>query len=507
MSISPTERRSLWWGVRNDDPDADRPTEPLPAQAETVVVGAGLVGLSTAVELARSGRPPVVIEARRAGAGTSGHSSAKVSLLQGSRLQRLHRHAGVETTAAYVAANRAGQGWLTELLERRGTPFERRLAVTYATSTKGAEQVAEERSVARLVGLAVEDVGGADLPFPVRDAIGLPDQVQVDPLTVIDALLAELTSLGGTVIENVRVTGTSLTRPWTVTTTAGDIRAENVVLATQAPILDRGLEFARMRALRSYVLAFAVDDLASVPRSMSLSLDEPTRSLRTASTASGHFLLVGGNGHEVGHGGSTVDRVREIEDWARSSFPVGPATWSWAAQDYHLTTQVPHIGALPGTGGSLFVATGMDKWGMAMAGAAAQLITGDITGTPPEYAGPLRSSSVSLSDVGETATFVAGVGAQWVGRRAAQLAPGDADEPPAEGEGRIEGNPANPVAVSTVDGRTCRVSASCTHLGGVVQWNDVERSWDCPLHGSRFRADGSLIEGPATTGLRSREES
>src|SRR5690606_36337871 len=111
------------------------------------------------------------------------------------------------------------------------------------------------------------------------------------------------------------------------------------------------------------------------------------------------------------------------------------------------------------------------------------------------------------SDVGETATFVDGVGAQWVGRRAAQLAPGDADEPPAEGEGRIEGNPANPVAVSTVDGRTCRVSASCTHLGGVVQWNDVERSWDCPLHGSRFRADGSLIEGPATTGLRSREES
>ncbi|MBC7296705.1 MAG: Rieske 2Fe-2S domain-containing protein, partial [Dietzia sp.] len=75
------------------------------------------------------------------------------------------------------------------------------------------------------------------------------------------------------------------------------------------------------------------------------------------------------------------------------------------------------------------------------------------------------------------------------------------------GEGRIEGNPTNPVAVSTVDGRTCRVSASCTHLGGVVQWNDVERSWDCPLHGSRFRADGSLIEGPATTGLRSREES
>lgn len=506
MTIKATDRRSLWWGARNHSPDQATAGSALPASAQTVIVGAGLAGLCTAVELARRGRPPLVIEARRAGAGTTGHSSAKVSLLQGSMLQRLRRHASVETTAAYVAANRAGQQWLVELLEQRGMPFERRLALTYAVSAEGAEQVAAEREASREVGLQVTDVGDADLPFPVLDAIGLDDQVQVDPLTVIEALTAELTALGGTLVEGVRVTGASFARPWTVQTEAGEVRADHVVLATQAPILDRVLDFARMRAQRSYVLAFAVDDLSAVPRSMSLSLDDPTRSLRTASTATGDFLLVGGNGHEVGHGGSTAARVNEIEAWARSHFPVGPAAWSWAAQDYHLTTQVPHIGAVPGTDESLFVATGFDKWGMALSGAAAQLIAGDLIGTPPEYADPLRENSFRLEDLSATAGFLAGVGAQWVGDRAARLKPTGSEGPPAEGEGRVEGTPTHPTAVSTVDGRTCAVSAVCSHLGGVVSWNDAERSWDCPLHGSRFRADGSLIEGPATKGLADRPD-
>ena len=54
-----------------------------------------------------------------------------------------------------------------------------------------------------------------------------------------------------------------------------------------------------------------------------------------------------------------------------------------------------------------------------------------------------------------------------------------------------------------VDGKVCEVSAECTHLGGIVRWNDLERSWDCPLHGSRFAADGTLLEGPATKPLKS----
>lgn len=66
------------------------------------------------------------------------------------------------------------------------------------------------------------------------------------------------------------------------------------------------------------------------------------------------------------------------------------------------------------------------------------------------------------------------------------------------GEGGIVATGDHKVAVyRTEDGTVTTLSAKCTHMGCTVRWNAAERTWDCPCHGSRFSATGSVVNGPA----------
>jgi nitrite reductase/ring-hydroxylating ferredoxin subunit len=207
----------------------------------------------------------------------------------------------------------------------------------------------------------------------------------------------------------------------------------------------------------------------------------------------------------VGRTRSELAHVEALRQWTAEHFPGAVETHQWSAQDYSPHDGVPFVGLLPRGLGRIYVATGFDKWGMTNAAAAGHVLAGDLLGSPPAYASGLRSTGVSPRDVADAARHNTSVGTRWFGDRLRRLVPGGPTTPPAEGTGRVEGGPIGPTAVSTVDGRTCRVSAVCPHLAGILTWNDVERSWDCPLHGSRFTADGRLVEGPATSGLDPRD--
>ena len=503
LERTPIGLTSAWWARSGDSPVEAMLAPEVPTRADVVVVGAGLTGLSTAVRVAQLGMEPLVIEARRVGSGTTGRTTAKVSLLQGATLQRIRSQAGEEASTAYVMANREGQEWLLDLARSRGVDVQTRPAVTYAVSAAGAKKVRAELVASTAAGLGAYGLTDHDLPFEVEAAIGLEDQAQLDPLALVRALREELEALGGRVVEGVRVTGLSWRRPWVVETEAGPVRCDRVVLATQTPILDRTLDFARVQGQRSYLLAFEAD-VAQVPGSMSLSLDEPTRSLRTAPAAGADeedLLLVGGNGHVVGKRMSTREQVDDLHHWAREHLPVGRLRWAWSAQDYRAAGSLPRVGAVPGTDEGLFVATGFNKWGMTNAPAAALIIGGSIAGTPPVYSAVFRGNTSSPRGVLEAVAHNSRVGVRLAGDRARLALPGDLGD----GAGRVEGGPLTPSAVSDVDGRRCEVSAVCSHLGGILAWNDAEQSWDCPLHASRFTASGEVIEGPATRPLGRRD--
>lgn len=496
---------SLW--THQDDassPEAASPPPRVGGRYDDVVIGGGLTGLTTALLLARAGRRIALLEARHLGAGATGSTTGKVSLLQGTRLSSIARHHGAGTLRDYVEANRAGSEWLLRYCAQRDLPSERGTAVTYARSDTGAQAVDHEYEACRSVGLDVFRGDCPALPFSVQNAIHLTDQAQIDPMPILRALAEDVTRHGGSIVEGVRVHAVSaFGDSHQIRTDAGTLSAGTVVVATGAPILDRGGFFARLSPHRSYAAAFRV--AGPIPGDMYLSADEPTVSLRTAprpGRAEETLLLVGGFGHEVGRTKSERAHVDALLEWTRRQFPSAELVTRWSAQDYESVDELPYVGPLLPGAESLQVATGFAKWGMTNGVAAALALAGRILGDPQPWAHSLRPSRYSqFASAASAARINAKVGLQLAAGYTRLVSV--VDPHPAEGAGSVGRDGLRPVGACTVDGQTSTVAPVCTHLFGALNWNDAERTWDCPLHGSRFDHQGAVLEGPATRPLKS----
>ncbi|WP_311212989.1 MULTISPECIES: FAD-dependent oxidoreductase [unclassified Arthrobacter] len=491
--------KSLWL-----DREMRFTSEQIPEEKhfDTIVVGAGLTGMVAALLLSRSGQRVVVFEARTLGAVTTGNTTGKLSLLQGGVLSALRGQYSLKVVQAYVEANKSGQAWLTQYMEQQGTPFQRRTAVTFATTNDGGQRLRKEAAVSRDVGLDVHFSRDAGLPFPVVEALELENQVQINPMDVLETLARDLRGHGGMIVTDMQVQNVGSEQPLEVSTAKGTFTADTVVLATGTPILDRGLYFAKLEPNRSYAAALKVP--GDVPQGMYLSMDSPTRSQRTQPTPEGELLLVGGYGHSGGRAASPKSHLDDLLGWATQHYPGAEVTHTWSAQDYQATNLMPFFGKLPRGHGRIFFGTGYNKWGMSNGVAAALSITSDILGGQSDWATVIHHRVTSPKGAAQAVRHNADVARRMIEDKArVRKNPDITDETrPPEGTGVVGLYKGEPAAVSTVEGKVCRVSATCTHLGGLLSWNDAEKSWDCPLHGSRFTPEGKCLEGPATRHLK-----
>ncbi|MFC4373692.1 FAD-dependent oxidoreductase [Nocardia halotolerans] len=471
---------------------------------DTVVIGAGLVGLATALLLAEDGREVAVLEAKRVGAGTTVSSTAKISVLQGTRGQTIARRHGIATLARYATANLAGLDWLLNFCAEHDVSAQRVAALTYAQHAGEKAAVRAELDATRAAGLPTEFVDDLDVPYPFHGAVRLREQAQVDPMALLAALAAQVESHGAPIFESTRAQSLHHRDDEVVIGTEhGEVTASDVVVATGTPIFDRGGFFARLTAQRSYLAAFRAP--GPVPQEMFVSAGAPIRSMRVFPAPDGEVLLVGGSGHDVGREQSANTHVQELLDWTGRWFPGAELLYRWSAQDYHPVGELPYVGPLLPGRDNVLVATGFAKWGLTNGAAAALALFGRLTGNRPPWAETLatwRPGDVASVPAGArvNATVAQYLSTGWLHL----IGAGEHTVPP-EGCGRIQRHGLHPTAVATVDGKTTEVSAICPHLYGIVHWNDAERTWDCPLHGSRFTPQGTVIEGPATHPLAPRK--
>jgi glycine/D-amino acid oxidase-like deaminating enzyme/nitrite reductase/ring-hydroxylating ferredoxin subunit len=489
-----TGNASLW--IETGPGQPEHPELDHDVETDVVVIGGGIVGVTTALLLKEAGARVVLLEADRIGHGVTGHTTAKVSSQHGFAYDRLASRFGADAAAIYGAANESALRWIADRVESDGIDCDFRRRPSFAYVSEDRELAEREARAARDAGLPASLVDETPLPYPVAAAVRFDDQAEFHVHKYLLALAAQLEGDGCHVFERSRAAEVGTYEGLRVKTPGGHVRAGEIVLATHYPFLDRTLAFARVHPQRSYALACRI--AGEPPEGMFISGDGPTRSVRAAPVAGEELLLVGGEGHRPGTGGDTEERYAALERFAREHWDVQSVEYRWSSQDNTTIDTLPYVGhARPGAK-HVWMATGFAKWGMT-GGTAAALLLADLIQARPNPAADLFDPN-RLTLRASATRFVeenAVAGARFVRDRVAnrpsrgieELEPGEGDIVELDGE-KVAGHRRD-------DGTLVAVSPTCTHLGCQVNWNRAERSWDCPCHGSRFAPDGSVLHGPA----------
>ena len=473
-------------------------------RADVTVVGGGIAGITTAFLLKRAGLTVALIDAYRIVSGTTGYTTAKVTSLHQLIYADLIDRFGGTKARQYADANQAAIEMVASLVREYAIPcsFGRKPAYTFAESAGDREKVELEADAAKGLGLPATFV--EDVPFPgdFHGAVRFDDQAQFHPRNYLLLLAGHIPGEGSYIFEMTKaLTIEEHADGVTVKTDRGLLRSDHVVLATHYPIYDGpGAYFIRMHPSKSYALGIKIDE--PFPDGMFINVSEPTHSWRAQPTADGgEIAIVTGAEHDTGKVTDTRECYRNLEAYARSVYPVRSVDYHWSAQDYYTVDGAPYIGMLAPGHDRVYVATGFGKWGMTNGTAAGMIITDLIRGRTNPWV-----------DVFDPARFREGPAPTARVREALRAAGGTVEVdlarfdrevatiPP--GEGKVIGINGRKVAVFRDEHGTLHtLDATCMHMACTVAWNNAEKSWDCPCHGSRYDARGKVIESPTVRNL------
>ena len=500
---------SVWMDTARVPP---QPTLAEDMRADVCVVGAGIAGMTTAYLLAREGKAVVVLDDGPVGGGMTGRTTAHLVNALDDRyfeLERLHGERGARLAAeSHTAAIDRVEAIVKE--EQIDCDFERLDGYLFTPPDESKEILERELKAAHRAGLVtIEFVERAPIAdFDTGKSLRFPRQAQFHPLKYLSGLARAITERGGQIFTDThagKIEGRETAR---IETSGGAVvTADAVVVATNTPVNDLVAIHTKQAAYLTYVIGARVPR-GSVTKALFWDTPDPYHYVRIQSgpfgageTGDYDVLIVGGEDHKSGQADDAGKRFAWLERWTRTRWPqAGEILYRWSGEVMEPVDGLAFIGPNPLDDENVFIATGDSGNGMTHGTIAGILLTDLIMGRENEWEKIYYPTRKTLRALPEFARENLNVATQY----ADLVTPGEVDsiDEIKPGEGAILRRGLTKVAVYRDEsGATHERSALCRHLGCVVQWNSLEKSWDCPCHGSRYDAHGKVFNGPANSDL------
>lgn len=466
---------------------------------DVAIVGGGIAGINTAYLLKKQGYSVAIIEKGKIGHGITLCTTAKITYAHGLIYSYLLKKFSFKKAKQYVNANRFAIEKYDEIIknEKIKCDFELRDFYLFTEKNENYKKLKNEFSALRKLFIPVSFVEKISLPVQIRAAIKYENQAQFHPLKYLTALAEKIPGDDSFIFENTKAVDIKEEKNgFDVVTENGIVFAKYVVVATHFPFYDPAYYFARMYPSRSYALTAQIKN--SFPPSMFMNIDENGLTYRNYLEGKKELVIFGGGGHKFGTE-NEVENYRKLEKNAEKNLFFKKTEFYWSTHDNMSIDKVPYIGRISSKLNNIFVATGFGKWGMTTSMVAAMIISDMIEIGESRWQDIYNPSrfkpTASIKDFMKQSLNVAEK--LIIGRMKS-------------GEKKFLGN--NEGEIAQVNGKkiaTYKDSQGeihsfkpyCTHMGCLLHWNDAEKSWDCPCHGSRFDVDGKVINSPALKDL------
>jgi glycine/D-amino acid oxidase-like deaminating enzyme/nitrite reductase/ring-hydroxylating ferredoxin subunit len=512
-AVHPGESVALWTNTE-ESPSFAGLTHDLNTQV--CVVGAGISGLTTAYLLLREGKRVCLLEDFEVGSGQSGRTTAQFVTALDERYIEIEKFHGVRGAEIAADSHSAAIQKVKSIIEQEMIDCEMQFLDGYLFGVGDArpDVLKQELKACHRAGLLdVEMLETSPVPRIFDGAcLRYPQQMQLHPVKYMNALAKIIEEMGGRIFTHTRAVEIVGGKQAYVKTQSGHtVNCEAIVVATNSPVNDLFAIHTKQAPYRTYVVGLKVPS-GLVPQGLYWDMEDPFHYVRLENGPrdadpmlqdfENDILIVGGEDHKTGQETNPEAHFTRLVAWAREKFPqTTDVVYQWSGQVMKSIDGMAFLGHKPLDRDNVYVITGDSGNGMTHGTIGAMLITDQIMKRPNAWETLYQPGRISLRASGRFLSENVNVAAQYIDWFTPK-AEADYHNLP-KGEGFVIRDGLKMVAAyKDEDGNINMMSAVCPHLAGIVRWNGVEKSWDCPCHGSRFDCHGKAIEGPAFQDLK-----